>query len=74
VQRPKRGQSDGWNLLPSVHQRLDEPKLVALASRLKLELHLLFGVNRFVNGERGISLDTAAMLCDFLDLDLRPRR
>jgi plasmid maintenance system antidote protein VapI len=31
-------------------------------------------VNRFVNGERGISLDTAAKLCDYLDLDLRTRR
>ena len=28
-------------------------------------------VNRFVNGERGISLDTAAKLCEYLDLDLR---
>ena len=31
-------------------------------------------VNRFVTGERGISLDTAAKLCDYLDLDLRTRR
>lgn len=30
-------------------------------------------VNRFVNGERGISLETAAKLCDYLDLDLRRR-
>lgn len=31
-------------------------------------------VNRFATGERGISLDTAAKLCDYLDLDLRTRR
>jgi plasmid maintenance system antidote protein VapI len=31
-------------------------------------------VNRFVNGERGISLETAAKLCQYLDLDLAPRR
>lgn len=31
-------------------------------------------VNRFVTGERGISLDTAAKLCDYLDLDLRTRK
>jgi plasmid maintenance system antidote protein VapI len=31
-------------------------------------------VNRFVTGERGISLDTAAKLCEYLDLDLRARR
>ncbi len=31
-------------------------------------------VNRFVNGERGISLETAAKLCSYLDLDLVPRR
>ena len=31
-------------------------------------------VNRFSTGERGISLDTAAKLCEYLDLDLRPRR
>lgn len=28
----------------------------------------------FVNGERGISLDTAAKLCQYLDLELLPRR
>jgi plasmid maintenance system antidote protein VapI len=27
-------------------------------------------VNRFVSGERGISLETAAKLCDYLGLDL----
>ena len=31
-------------------------------------------VNRFVNGERGISLETAAKLCEYLDLDLFARR
>lgn len=31
-------------------------------------------VNRFVNGERSISLETAAKLCEYLDLDLVPRR
>jgi transcriptional regulator with XRE-family HTH domain len=31
-------------------------------------------VNRFVNGERGISLETAAKLCEYLDLDLVARR
>jgi transcriptional regulator with XRE-family HTH domain len=31
-------------------------------------------LNRFLNGERGISLDTAAKLCQYLDLDLAPRR
>lgn len=31
-------------------------------------------LNRFINGERGISLDTAAKLCQYLDLDLAPRR
>jgi transcriptional regulator with XRE-family HTH domain len=31
-------------------------------------------VNRFVNGERSISLETAAKLCQYLDLDLVPRR
>jgi plasmid maintenance system antidote protein VapI len=28
-------------------------------------------VNRFVNGERGISLDTAARLCAYLGLSLK---
>ncbi len=28
-------------------------------------------VNRFVSGERGISLDTAAKLCEYLKLQLR---
>jgi transcriptional regulator with XRE-family HTH domain len=28
-------------------------------------------VNRFVSGERGISLETAAKLCAYLKLDLR---
>lgn len=27
-------------------------------------------VNRFVSGERGISLETAAKLCEYLKLDL----
>jgi transcriptional regulator with XRE-family HTH domain len=27
-------------------------------------------LNRFINGERGISLETAAKLCQYLDLDL----
>ncbi len=31
-------------------------------------------LNRFINGERGISLETAAKLCQHLDLDLAPRR
>lgn len=31
-------------------------------------------LNRFINGERGISLDTAAKLCAYLDLDLAARR
>lgn len=31
-------------------------------------------LNRFINGERGISLETAAKLCQYLDLDLAPRR
>ena len=31
-------------------------------------------LNRFINGERGISLETAAKLCAYLDLDLAPRR
>jgi plasmid maintenance system antidote protein VapI len=31
-------------------------------------------LNRFINGERGISLETAAKLCQYLDLDLLPRR
>jgi transcriptional regulator with XRE-family HTH domain len=31
-------------------------------------------LNRFLNGERGISLDTAAKLCQYLALDLVPRR
>ncbi len=30
-------------------------------------------VNRFVHGERGISLDTAARLCAYLQLDLTHR-
>jgi plasmid maintenance system antidote protein VapI len=30
-------------------------------------------VNRFVSGERGISLETAAKLCAHLDLDLKSR-
>lgn len=33
-----------------------------------------FGRQSVVNGERGISLDTAAMLCDYLDLDVPTRR
>jgi plasmid maintenance system antidote protein VapI len=31
-------------------------------------------LNRFINGERGISLETAAKLCQYFDLDLAPRR
>ncbi len=31
-------------------------------------------VNRFVSGERGISLETAAKLCEHLKLDLVRRR
>ncbi len=31
-------------------------------------------VNRFVHGERGISFETAAKLCAFLELDLVVRR
>ena len=31
-------------------------------------------VNRFVNGERGISLETAAKLCEYLALDFVARR
>lgn len=31
-------------------------------------------VNRFMNNERGISLETAAKLCTYLDLDLRACR
>lgn len=30
-------------------------------------------LNRFVNGERSISLETAARLCDYLKLELRQR-
>ncbi len=30
-------------------------------------------VNRFMSGERGISLETAASLCAYLRLDLAPR-
>lgn len=30
-------------------------------------------VNRFAHRERGISFETAAKLCGFLELDLRPR-
>lgn len=31
-------------------------------------------VNRFVHGERGISIETAAKLCTYLQLDLAHRR
>lgn len=31
-------------------------------------------LSRFVNGERGISLETAAKLASYLELELRPRR
>ena len=31
-------------------------------------------VNRFASGERGISLETAAKLCEYLKLDLVRRR
>lgn len=31
-------------------------------------------VNRFVSGERGISLETAAKLCEYLKLELARRR
>ncbi len=31
-------------------------------------------LNRFINDERGINLDTAAKLRQYLDLDLAPRR
>jgi plasmid maintenance system antidote protein VapI len=31
-------------------------------------------LSRFVNAERGISLETAAKLCSYLELDLLPRR
>jgi transcriptional regulator with XRE-family HTH domain len=31
-------------------------------------------VNRFVSGERGISLETAARLCEYLNLHLVSRR
>jgi len=31
-------------------------------------------LNRFVRGERGISLETAAKLCKYLDLHLAPVR
>ena len=31
-------------------------------------------VNRFAHGERGISFETAAKLCAYLELDLHPRR
>jgi transcriptional regulator with XRE-family HTH domain len=31
-------------------------------------------LNRFLNGERGISLDTAAKLCQYPEHDLAPRR
>jgi len=31
-------------------------------------------VNRFVHGERSISLETAAKLCSYLNFDLIPRR
>ncbi|MBI3836619.1 MAG: helix-turn-helix transcriptional regulator, partial [Planctomycetia bacterium] len=31
-------------------------------------------LNRFINGERDISVDTAAKLCKYLDLDLASRR
>jgi transcriptional regulator with XRE-family HTH domain len=30
-------------------------------------------VNRFVSEERGISLETAAKICEYLKLDLLPR-
>ncbi len=30
-------------------------------------------VNRFIKGERGISLDTAARLCAYLGMDLTSR-
>lgn len=31
------------------------------------------GLNRFMNGQRGISLETASKLCDYLKLKLVPR-
>jgi plasmid maintenance system antidote protein VapI len=31
-------------------------------------------VNRFISGERGISLETAGKLCRYLELDLTSRR
>jgi plasmid maintenance system antidote protein VapI len=31
-------------------------------------------IDRFVSGERGISLETAAKLCEYLKLDLTRRR
>jgi transcriptional regulator with XRE-family HTH domain len=31
-------------------------------------------VNRFVSGERGISLETAAKLCEYLEIELVRRR
>ena len=30
--------------------------------------------SRFINSERGISIETAAKLCSYLKLDLLPRR
>ena len=30
-------------------------------------------LSRFINGQRGISLETAAKLCTYLELDLLPR-
>ena len=31
-------------------------------------------MTRFVNGERGLTLDTASRICDVLGLELRPTR
>lgn len=31
-------------------------------------------VVRFLNGDRGLNLDSAAKLADYLDLELRPRK
>ncbi len=47
-----------------------EQSELAIAQALQIDQGNL---NRFVKGERGVSMETFALLCDYLKLDLKSR-
>jgi hypothetical protein len=68
---PKTKPTIADTLLEALKAKLDAEGSTAVCVATRVALPIIW---RFVHGESGLSLTTAAKLADYLDLELRPRQ